>query len=105
MRMGAKIDRHPVCEERDIGSVIRIETTQKILIGFPSPAGMFDGEETRNQTQHLGRTSLGLEQNFFVRDELLGGCCNRTRANNGHLRHIDDVVVRIVRVCGGNNEQ
>jgi len=51
--------------------LIGIEATQKILIGFPCPAGMFDGNKTGNQTQYIRWTPLRLENNFLVRDELL----------------------------------
>ncbi|MEP6934470.1 MAG: hypothetical protein ABI988_11080 [Nitrospirota bacterium] len=69
--MRSQINRHPFCEESDINAVIGIEATQKILIDFPSPFGMFDGNEPGNQAQYLCRTALRLEKNFFVPDELL----------------------------------
>ena len=48
MGMGAEIDRYSVCEERDIGAVIDIKATQKILVGFPCSARLLYGKETGN---------------------------------------------------------
>jgi len=76
--------------------LIGIEATQKILIGFPCPAGMFDGKKTWNQTQHLRRTSLRLEKIFFVRYELLGRGRDRPLADDSDFRHVHDFGVRIV---------
>src|SRR5207244_8157118 len=71
--MGTQIDRHPVGEEPDIGTVVGIESTQKILIGLACATRVLDCNESRNQTQYLRRAALWLEKNFFVRDELLRG--------------------------------
>ncbi len=71
MGMGTQIDRHPVGEEPDIGTVVGIESTQKILIGLACATRVLDCNESRNQTQYLRRAALWLEKNFFVRDELL----------------------------------
>ena len=77
--------------------MIRIEATQKVLIGFPCPAGMFDGNKTWNQTQHLRRTTLWLKKNFYVRDEQLRGCGNWPFPDDGDLRYVDFWIFRIVR--------
>ena len=66
---------------------------------------MLSGDQTRDQTQNLGGAALRLQQNFFVRNELLGRGRDRTRANDGHLRHINDFGVRIVGEGRGDKEQ
>jgi hypothetical protein len=84
--------------------MIRVESAQQILIGLACATRMFDRHEPRNQTQHLRWTSLRLEQIFFVRKELLGRRGDWPRPDDGHLRHIDDFDVRIVREGRGNND-
>ena len=75
------------------------------MIGLACATRVLDCNEPRNQAQHLRLTSLRLEQIFFVGDELLGGGRDRTRANDGHLRYINDFGVRIVGEGRGDKEQ
>src|SRR5574342_712839 len=57
---------------------------------------MFNGDETGNQPEGLSRSTLGLEQDFFVRNELLRRGGDRTVSHNGHFWDFDDVRVWIV---------
>jgi hypothetical protein len=52
--------------------MIGVETTQEILVSLSRPAGVFDRDESGNQSQYLSRPSLRLKQILFVRDKLLG---------------------------------
>ena len=70
--VSTQIDRHVVDEKSDIRAMIGIESPQEVLIPLAGPARMFDGNEPGNQPEHLGRTALRLQENFLVRDKLLG---------------------------------
>ena len=48
MCVRTKVDGHAVCKEGDIGTMIGIDTAQKILIGLAGPARMLNGDETGN---------------------------------------------------------
>ena len=97
VRMGAKIDRHAIGEERDIGAVIRIEAAEEVLIRLAGSARVLHRDEPGDQTQNLGRPSLGLEQVFLVRDELLRRRRHRSLGDDFHLRKLDTFVGRLVR--------
>jgi hypothetical protein len=60
---------------------------------------MLSGDETGDQTQNLGGAALRLEQDFFVRDELLRRGGDGTIAHNRHLGNFQYVRVRIVGLC------
>jgi hypothetical protein len=52
--------------------VVGIETSYKILVGLTGPARMFHGQKAGNETKHLRRTTLWLEQDFLIGNKLLG---------------------------------
>ncbi len=58
---------------------------------------MFYGKHAGDQSQNLGRSTLGLQDNFFVGDELLRGSRHRTFSSDGDLRDFQFRLVRIVR--------
>lgn len=57
---------------------------------------MFDGDESGDQPQDLGRSSLRLKQNFLVWDELLGRRSNGAVGSDGDFGKPD---IRVWLVC------
>ena len=68
MSVGTKVDRHAVGKKGDVGTVVGIETAQKILVGLSGTAGMFHGDEAGDQPQHLSRSALRLQQNILCQE-------------------------------------
>jgi len=101
MRMGTQVDRHSVGKKCDIRAVIRIEPAQKILVGLAGAAGMFDGNKSRDEAEHLGRAPLRLEEIFLVGDELLRRGRHRTVGLDSHLRHVE---IRRVGIVGERHQ-
>jgi hypothetical protein len=66
------------------------------LVGLAGSAGMFNGDESGNETKHLRRPALRLEQNFFVGNELLGGGRDRPFPDDCYLRNLKNFLVRVV---------
>jgi hypothetical protein len=91
----------PSEKKRDIGAVIRIEPAQEILVGLAGAAGMFDGNQSRDEAEHLGRAPLRLEEIFLVGDELLRRSRHRTVGFDRHLRHVE---IRRVGIVGERHQ-
>jgi len=104
MRMRSEIDRHPVRKERDVGSVIRIEAAQEVLVRLAGSTRVLDGNESRDEPQDLSRTALRLKEIFFVRNELLRRCRDGTVGGNADFLDIEDVFVGLMS-RGGQRHQ
>jgi hypothetical protein len=98
MRMGSQIDRHPIQEEADIRPMVCVEASEEVLIGLPGAAGMFNGHKAWDQAKHLRGASLGLQDNFFVGDELLRGRRHRLFTEDRYFRHFQFGLIRIVGI-------
>jgi len=66
---------------------------------------MFNGNEPWNQTKYLCGPALGLEQDFFVWNELLRGCGDGTVAHHRHFWNVQDVRLWVVGKGYSSNEQ
>ena len=54
VRVGAHVDRHTVDRNRQIGTVIQVKATQKILVGFAIPA-VLRHHQSRNGLKNFAR--------------------------------------------------
>ncbi|MBH0201784.1 MAG: hypothetical protein HP496_05660 [Nitrospira sp.] len=97
MRIGSQVDRHPIKEETDVRPMVCVEASKKVLIGFPRSARMLNGHKAWDQPKDLRRTSLRLQDNLFVRDELLRRRRHRFFTEHGHFRHFQ---LRLVATDG-----
>jgi len=96
MRMVRKLIGIPSVKNATIGTVVGIEATQKILIGLACATRVLDCNEPRNQAQHLRRTSLRLEQIFFVGMNCWEEAATGRAPMMDTSGHINDFGVRIV---------
>ncbi len=61
---------------------------------------MLDRHHSRNQSENLGGSALGLQENFSIRDELLGGSGQWPFGDYGDLRNLQLGHIWIMRKDG-----
>src|SRR5258708_4312626 len=96
-----KIDRNTVNENREIRSMIGIESSNQILVRFPSSL-MLHRVETGNRTgENIDRRSCRAKLEVFLADVLFRGCGNRLFSPNINFNRLCwSALPRCLRVLG-----